>query len=88
VLNPLQPDCMDAVALRRRYGGRPAFWGTVGTASLWDHGSPTQVRQEVRRRAKTLGPAGLLLAPAYDLDYAPRESVDAFVETARSEGSS
>jgi uroporphyrinogen decarboxylase len=86
VLNPLQPDCMEALALRRRYGNRPAFWGTVGAAALWDHGGPAQVSDEVRLRARTLGPAGLLLAPAYDLDYTPRENVDAFVKAARSGG--
>jgi uroporphyrinogen decarboxylase len=84
VLNPLQPDCMSAVALRRRLGrARPAFWGTVGSARLWDEGRPEAVSRETRARAATLGPAGLLLAPAYDLDFARRENVEAFVEAAR-----
>jgi uroporphyrinogen decarboxylase len=85
VLNPLQPDCMDALALRRANGGRPALWGTAGTARLWDEGTPAEIRAEVRVRADTLGPGGLLLAPAYDLDYAPRENVEAFVEAARTQ---
>jgi len=38
------------------------------------------VKAEVARRIDTLGTAGLLLAPSYDLDYAPRENVEAFVE--------
>lgn len=86
VINPVAPDCMDAVALRRELGPRPAFWGTVGDAALWHHGSPQQVKEEVRWRRATLGPAGLLLAPAYDLDYAPRENVEAFVEAALESG--
>ena len=36
VINPLQPDCMDALAIKRRFGDRLALWGTVGGAGLWD----------------------------------------------------
>ncbi|MHB8869146.1 MAG: uroporphyrinogen decarboxylase family protein [Thermoleophilia bacterium] len=82
VVNPLAPDCMDSAAVRREFGGRLAFWGTVGTAVLWDQGTPDQVRAEVRLRKDALGPSGLLLSPAYDIDYAPRENVLAFVEAA------
>jgi uroporphyrinogen decarboxylase len=86
VINPLQPDCMDAWAIKERFGGRLALWGTVGSAALWDHGTPAQIRAEVQRRIETLGPAGLLLAPAYDLDYAPFENVVAFVEAVKEFG--
>jgi hypothetical protein len=47
---------------------------------LWDWETPDQVRDEVQRRIKTLGPGGLLLSPAYDIDYAPFENIVAFVE--------
>ena len=80
VINPLQPDCMDALAIKQRFGERLALWGTVGTAALWDHGTPNQIRTEVRQRIETLGPGGLLLSPAYDLDYAPFANVAAFVD--------
>lgn len=80
VINPVQPDCMDALAIKRAYGDRLALWGTAGTAALWDLGTPDQVRGEVRLRAETLGPAGLLLCPAYDIDFAPRENILAFAE--------
>jgi uroporphyrinogen decarboxylase len=86
VINPLQPDCMDARAIREAYGDRLAFWGTVGTARLWDEGTPDEVRAEVGLRISTLGPAGLLLSPAYDIDFAPRDNVAAFVEAVRTRG--
>ena len=86
VVNPVAPDCMDASAIRRTFGRRLAMWGTVGTAWMWDRGSPSQVREEVRRRIESLGGAGLLLSPAYDLDYAPRENVAAFVQAVRDFG--
>jgi uroporphyrinogen decarboxylase len=80
VINPVQPDCMDGAAIKRDFGDRLAMWGTVGTARLWDWGTPDQVRSEVRRCIETLGPDGLLLAPAYDIDFAPFENIVAFIE--------
>lgn len=85
-VNPVAPDCMDAAAIRSTFGERPALWGTVGTAWSWDCGSPAQMRQEVRTRIEDLGKRGLLLCPAYDLDYSPRENVTAFVEAVREFG--
>lgn len=85
-INPIQPDCMDALAIKRRYGDRLALWGTVGTAALWDYGAPADIRAEVKTRIETLGPAGLLLCPAYDLDFAPFANIVAFVEAAREFG--
>ncbi|OQA45498.1 MAG: methylcobalamin:coenzyme M methyltransferase [Chloroflexi bacterium ADurb.Bin325] len=82
VINPIQPDCMDALAIKREFGDRLALWGTVGTAALWDHGTPDDIRAEVRLRARTLGPEGLLLCPAYDIDFAPLANVLAFAEAA------
>lgn len=86
VVNPVAPDCMDAAAIRRRFGTRLAMWGAVGTAWAWDRGSPSQMREEVRGRIESLGGAGLLLSPAYDLDFAPRENVAAFVQAVRDFG--
>jgi len=80
VINPVQPDCMDALAIKQQYGDRLALWGTVGSADLWQHGAPHHIWAEVRHRIATLGPAGLLLAPAYDIDFAPFENIVAFVE--------
>jgi uroporphyrinogen decarboxylase len=80
VINPVQPDCMDAAAIKREFGDALAMWGTVGTARLWDSGTPDQIRHEVQRCIETLGPNGLLPAPAYDIDFAPFENIVAFVE--------
>jgi uroporphyrinogen decarboxylase len=85
-INPIQPDCMDAMAIKRAFGDRLALWGTVGTASAWDFGAADQIRHEVRVRIDTLGPAGLLLAPAYDIDFTPRATVEAFVAAGREFG--
>ena len=81
VINPVQPDCMDAAALKRKFGDSLALWGTVGTAALWDRGSPDEIREEARERIAALGKGGgLLIAPAYDVDFTPFENLVAFFE--------
>ena len=86
VINPLQPDCMDAAAIKRHLGDQVALWGGVGSATLWQHGRPADIRAEVKAVIEALGPEGLLLCPAYDLDFAPFENIVAFVEAAREFG--
>jgi len=86
VINPIQPDCMNALAIKREFGDRLAMWGTVGTAWLWDRGMPDQIRAETRHRIETLGPEGLLPAPAYDVDFTPLENLVAFYETVEAYG--
>ena len=83
VINPVQPDCMDAAAIRAEFGDRLALWGTVGTAMRWDHGSPDDISREVRQRVAALGRTGLLLAPAYDIDFTPLETLQAFADAVR-----
>jgi len=87
-LNPLQPDHMDAVHIRRRFGPRLALWGTVGHQTTFSFATPDEIRQEVKHRIETLGRAGLVLSPAYDIDEPdiPWENVAAFLDAAREYG--
>ena len=79
ILNPVQPDCMDPAAIRRRFGDSLTLWGTVGTATLLPFASPEAIRREVRTRLETLGRRRLILGPAYDLEpNVPVENVLAF----------
>ncbi len=82
VLNPVQPDVMDPSHLKRCYGDRLAFFGTVGTPQSWHWGTPEAMRAEVRARIETVGAGGgLILSPAYDLEPEVRwENVLAFFE--------
>ncbi len=69
VLNPVQPDVMDPARLKRAYGDRLAFWGTVGTAARWTWPAPDAIRAEVQQRIATVGAGGgLIISPAYDLE--------------------
>jgi uroporphyrinogen decarboxylase len=87
-INPLQPDHMDAVHIRQRYGPQLALWGTVGHQTTFSFASPDEIRQEVEHRIETLGRAGLILCPAYDIDEPdiPWENIAAFLEAAEACG--
>jgi len=85
ILNPIQPECMDPVALKRAYGERLSFWGTIGTQSTFPFGSPEDVRREVRARIATVGVGGgLFLAPTHVIEpEVPFDNIVAFVEAVR-----
>jgi uroporphyrinogen decarboxylase len=86
-INPLQPEHMDAARIRRQYGPRLALWGTVGSQTTLSFATPAEIRAEVRQRVATLGRAGLILSPAYDIDEPdiPPENVAALLEAVRAE---
>jgi uroporphyrinogen decarboxylase len=89
-INPLQADHMDAEAIRRRFGPTLALWGTVGSQTTFSFASPEAIRREVKHRIATLGRAGLILSPAYDLGEPdiPWANVAAFLEAVYEEGES
>jgi uroporphyrinogen decarboxylase len=87
-INPLQPEYMDAVRLRRQFGSQLVLWGTVGRQTTFSFATPAEIRQEVKKRVETLGRAGLILCPAYDIDEPdiPWANIAAFLEAARDFG--
>jgi len=82
VLNPVQPECMDPAEVKRAFGDRLAFFGTVSVQRTMPFGTPEDVRAEVKRRIETVGEGGgLLLSPAHCLQPdVPWENVVAFFE--------
>jgi uroporphyrinogen decarboxylase len=84
ILNPIQPECMDPSAIKRRYGDRLSFWGTVSVQHTMPFGTPAEVRAEVRARIREVGAGGgLILAPAHVLGpETPWENIVAFFEAA------
>ena len=90
VLNPVQPECMDPLELKRRFGKRLSFWGTIGTQTTMPFGTPQDVRQAVKRMIETVGvDGGLLLAPTHVLEPdVPWENVVAFFDAVREFGKS
>ena len=45
ILNPVQPECMNPIKLKERFGGELSFWGTLGTQTTMPFGTPGDVRR-------------------------------------------
>lgn len=86
ILNPIQPECMDPAAIKRQYGERLSFWGTVSVQRTMPFGTPDAVRAEVRARIRDVARGGgLILAPAHVLGpEVPWENILAFFDAADS----
>lgn len=87
ILNPVQvsaQDMGDTARLKREFGKRLAFCGAIDTQSVLPHGSPEEVRREVRRRIQDLAPGGgYILAPAHCVQPdVPPENLCAMFEEA------
>ena len=84
ILNPVQPECMDPVEIRKRYGKRLAFDGCIGTQTAFPFGTAGEMRRTVRSIAISLdaGNGGLMLSPTHVLEpEVPPENIKAFFET-------
>jgi uroporphyrinogen decarboxylase len=64
--NPLQPEVMDVLDIKRRYGDRLSFYGGISTQRMLPFGTVGDVRDEVGRLLRDLGEGGGYIAsPAH-----------------------
>jgi uroporphyrinogen decarboxylase len=65
IINPIQPECMDPVKIKKLYGDQVTLHGTISLQQTLPFGSSEDVRQEVISRIEKCGyNGGLILAPA------------------------
>jgi uroporphyrinogen decarboxylase len=85
-LHPLQALArnMDAAYLAEHYKGRIAFLGGIDTQDLLVHGTPEQIKADVRRVKELLAP-NLIVSPSHEalLPNVPPANVVAMAEAAR-----
>jgi uroporphyrinogen decarboxylase len=90
VLNPLQPDVhdMDHADLKRCFGDRLSFHGSISIQKTLPFGTPRDVRAEVRRRFEALAPSGgFIYCTAHNIQAdTPVENIDALFEAYRELG--
>lgn len=91
ILNPIQSGAgrmSDLARLKKAYGGKIVFCGAVDTQRILPHGSPAEVRAEVRRVCSILGEGGgyLLSAVHTIMDEVPAENILAMVEAVKDFG--
>ena len=81
ILNPVQPECMDPVKLKKQYGDRLTFDGTIGIQTTMPFGTPEDVEREVKRMIETVGKGGgLIIAPTHVLEpEVPLDNIRAFL---------
>ncbi len=66
ILNPIQPACMDPAAIKREFGDKLCFWGSIDEQRTLPFGTPADVQREVLERLNTIGKnGGLILAPTH-----------------------
>jgi uroporphyrinogen decarboxylase len=83
VLNPVQPRSMDPADIKKKFGDKLSFWGTIDEQQTLPFGSPEDVASEVRQRLATVGyDGGLILAPTHHVQLdTPLENFWAMVDT-------
>lgn len=88
ILNPVQPECVDQVKIKREYGDRLAFWGCVGTQTTFPFGTPAEMKATIKHLVETVGEGGgLFLAPTHVLEPdVPWENIVAFFEACEEYG--
>ena len=87
ILNPIQTSAgrmSNLAELKSRFGGRIVFCGAVDTQKVLPYGSPTEVRDEVKRVIHALGEGGdFMLASVHTImNEVPAENVLAMVDAA------
>lgn len=82
ILNPIQPECMDPLRIKQRYGNELTLWGTIGTQRLMPFAEAGEVKSTVEKMIRELGTnGGLVIAPTHVLEpEVPWENVLALVE--------
>jgi hypothetical protein len=69
VLNPVQPECMDPMGVKEKYGNKIALHGTISVQKTLPFGTIEEVRKEVETRILTAGRGGgLIIAPTHTVD--------------------
>lgn len=89
ILNPVQPRSMDPARLKKQFGKKLSFWGTMDNQGTIPFGSPEDVAAEVRARMRDVAPGGgLILGPAHNVQpNTPVENMLAFYEAVKKYGS-
>jgi len=66
VLNPIQPRSMDPEKVKKEYGNKLCFWGSMDEQYTLPFGTPAEVEREVITRLKTIGKnGGLIIGPTH-----------------------
>ena len=85
VLNPIQPASMDPAELKKKFGDKLCFWGSIDEQYTLPFGTATDVKNEVMKRLMTIGKGGgFIIGPTHSIQLdTPMENYHAMVDTIR-----
>lgn len=88
ILNPVQPQSMDPVRLKKDFGKELTFWGTIDNQGTMPFGTVQDVVEETKQRLRTIAPGGgLILGPSHNVQpQVPVENIVAFYDTVKKYG--
>jgi len=88
ILNPIQPECMDPVWVKKEYGKDLTLWGTIGTQTTLPFGTVSEVRETVKRMIDEVGgDGGFFIAPTHVIEPdVPWENIEALYDACREFG--
>jgi methanogenic corrinoid protein MtbC1 len=80
--NPIQPNAMDIVAVKQRWGKKLCLIGNLNLDSTLTLGTPQDVRAEVYERIRTIGPGGGYMVASSNsvTDYVPLQNMKAMFD--------
>jgi uroporphyrinogen decarboxylase len=80
--NPIQPNAMDIVEVKRRWGKKLCLIGNINLDSTLTLGTPDDVRAEVYERIRTIAPGGGYMVSSSNsiTDYVPAENMKALLD--------
>jgi uroporphyrinogen decarboxylase len=84
ILDPIQPESMDPLAIKTKYGDRICLRGGISVQHIVSRGTITEVNAETRRIVEALKPGGgYILSPGHPVlqDDIPVENIMAMYET-------
>ena len=87
--NPIQPNCMDIVEVKKKWGSKLCLIGNINLDSTLTLGSPEDVRAEVYERIRAIGPGGgYMVASSNSIaDYVPFDNMKAMFDATHEFGS-
>jgi uroporphyrinogen decarboxylase len=85
VINPIQPECMDPVEVKKKWGDKITLHGGISLQKTLPFGSPDDVRKEVENLIKNCGyNGGLVVFPSNVIQPdTPLENIITCFQTAR-----
>jgi len=82
-IESLQPQHNDLISLKKKYGEKIAFLGTIDDTEMLKYSTPSEVKKSVSKSIKDLGPAGYIPGATNFLLDQPVQNIFAMLEAIR-----